>query len=147
MRVKQPLGKTYAQIIKFGRLLNNHTEANDFCDHHPEVVLQFVNAIDQQLMWTSVDEFFSVFPPIKEYRDDDTWDYKSTLKMKNERLGTHFGKDDFKHIIMTNCYENKWLHLVGISFMWSISRAYEDQTGRSAFMDFLQSQKKENSPS
>jgi hypothetical protein len=137
---KQSIGKTYAQIIKFGRLLKNHKTANDFTDEHPEIVLAFVESIDKQLLWTSTDDFFSIFTPIKRYADDGMWDYHSTMKMRKERLGTHFGKDDFKHVIMTDCHQNKFLHLIGISFMWSISRMYQKQTGDSLLNGFFKSQ-------
>lgn len=136
----QSIGKTYAQLIKFGRVLENHHRANQMCDEHPELILQFVALIDKSLRFTKVDDFFSVFTPIKRYADDGMWDYHSTMKMRQEKFGTHFGKDDFKHVIMSDCHQNKYLHLVGISFMWSISRMHEDRTGGSLLMDFLSSQ-------
>lgn len=136
----QSIGRTYAQLIMFGRLLENHHNADKMSDDHPELILHFVNLIDKNLRFTKVDDFFSVFTPIKRYADDGMWDYHSTMKMRNERLGTHFGKDDFKHVIMSDCHQNKYLHLVGISFMWSISRMHKNQTGRSVITDFFESQ-------
>jgi hypothetical protein len=135
--VKQSVGKTYAQLIRFGRLLENYKTANDLSRRHPGLILQFVDAVDHQLLWTSTDEFFSVFTPIKRYADDGMWDYKSTMEMRKERLGTHFGKDDFKQILMTKCHENRYLHLVGISFMWSISRIHMMKTGGNLALDFM----------
>jgi hypothetical protein len=137
--MKQSIGKTYAQLIKFGRLLENHKRANEITDDKPELIMHIVDMIDKDLRFTKVDDFFSIFPPIKRYKDDGSWDYKSTMEMRQERLGTHFGKDDFKHLIMSSCYENKYLHLVGLSFMWSISRMHERQTGGNLFMEFLNS--------
>lgn len=136
----QPIAKTYSQLIKFGRILENHQNANQMSDDHPEVILHFVNLLDKNLRFTKVDDFFSVFTPIKRYADDGMWDYSSTMKMREERLGTHFGKDDFKHLIMTDCHQNKFLHLIGISFIWSISRLHKKQTGRSMAADFFESQ-------
>lgn len=136
---KQSLGKTYAQIIKFGRLLENHQKAKEFTDDHPEVVMAFVDSIDRQLLWTSTDDFFSAFTPIKRYSDDGRWDYHSTMRMRKEQLGSHFGTGDFKDVIMSACHENKYLKLVGLSFTWSISRSHKKKTGRSLLMDFLNS--------
>lgn len=135
--MEQSIGKTYAQLINFGRMLKNHHHAQQVCDEYPEQVLAFVNMIDQQLRFTKVDDFFSLFPPIKRYKDDGIWDYKSTMQMRKEELGSHFGKDAFKNLIMTTCYENKYLRLVGLSFMWSISRVHENRTGRDMLEDFI----------
>lgn len=131
------VGRTYAQLIKFGRLLESHEKAQAMCDEHPEVILAFVDSIDRRLLWTKIDDFFSLFPPVKRYEDDGMWDYKSTIEMRREQLGTHFGKNDFKKLIVTSCYENKYLHLVGISSMWSVSRMHKARTGGSLFLDFL----------
>jgi hypothetical protein len=136
-RMTQTIGKTYAQLIKFGRLLENHEKANEVTDERPDIIFAFVESVDRQLLWTSTDDFFSVFPPVKRYVDDGSWDYKSTLDMRQERLGTHFGKDDFKHLIMNSCYENKHLRLVGVSFMWAISRIHKKRTGGSLLDEFL----------
>lgn len=136
---KQSAGRTYAQLIKFGRLLESYDKAQAMCDEHPEVILAFVDSIERQLLWTKTDDFFSLFPPIKHYEDDGIWDYHSTMAMRKEELGTHFGKDDFKELLMNRCYENEYLQLVGIAFVWSISRMHKDQTGRSLAQDFLSS--------
>lgn len=140
---KQPIGKTYAQIIKFGRLLKNYQSASDLADDRPDVILGFVESIDKQLQWTKIDDFFTVFTPIKRYANDDTWDYKSTMEMIQDDLGTHFGKDDFKRLIMNSCFNNKYLPLLGFAFMTSISSMHGKQTGRNLFLDFLNNQSEE----
>jgi hypothetical protein len=133
----QSIGKTYAQLIKFGRVLENHKKANKMSDENPNHILAFVDSVDCQLLWTSTDDFFSVFTPVKRYADDGRWDYRSTMKMRAEELGTHFGKNDFKQLLMSDWHQNKYLHLVGISFMWSISRVHGVRTGGSLLNDFL----------
>jgi len=138
----QSIGKTYAQIIKFGRLLEDHTLATKMSKERPELILGFVESVERQLRFTEVDEFFALFPPIKRYGDDGTWDYNSTLEMRRDRLGTHFGKDDFKHLIMSSCYENRFVQLVGLSFMCSISSMHKKQTGRILITEFIDSQQK-----
>ncbi|GMA52013.1 hypothetical protein GCM10025857_68190 [Alicyclobacillus contaminans] len=132
----------YAQLIKFGRVLENHSFASDFAKQYPEEVVAFVEATDRQVRFTPVADFFSLFPPIKRYADDGMWDYHSTLRMIEERLGTHFGKDEFKHLLMSDCYENRFVHLVGYAFMLAISELYKRQTGMSAFEAFLMEQVK-----
>lgn len=137
---QQSLGKTYAQIINFGRILESRKYAKLISEDKPEIVLGFVEAIDRQLLWTEVDKFFELFPPIKRYENDGSWDYESTQKMRKEKLGTHFGKDDFKHLLMTTCYENKFLQNIGYAFIDSISEMHKRTTGRSMMMDFFESQ-------
>lgn len=128
--------EVYAKLIRFGRMLSDHRTASRYSKEHPGIVLSFVNAVDQELLWTSIDDFFSLFPPIKRYEEDGTWDFNSTIEMRNE-FGTKFGKDEFKELLMSRCYENKWIHLVGFSFMLSISRTYEYQTGRNVLSEFF----------
>ena len=135
---KQPVPKVYAQLIKFGRLLKSEKTLDDMANERPDLILSFVWSVEHQLMFTKVEDFFSIFPPIKRYEEDGTWNYRSTLEMAKERLGTHFGKDDFKHLLMTHCYENKWLRQIGVGFMMSISRAHKNRTGRSMLVDFLE---------
>lgn len=131
----------YSKLIRLGRMLKDHSHANKIVDDAPEVILSIVNTIEVWLRFTPVDDFFSIFPPLKRYDDDGTWDYQSTLKMRQDLLGTHFGKDDFKHLIMSSCYENKWLRLVGVSYMWSISRIYKRENGKDMLLDFLNQKK------
>ena len=137
---KQPLSKTYSQLIKFGRLLEKHHIASNMAHERPDIILSFVEGINRQLRFTKVDEFFSLFPPIKRYEEDGTWNYKSTMEMIKNDLGSHFGKSDFIHLLTTHCYENKWLKLVGLANTLAISEMYKRQNGRSLIFEFLDSQ-------
>jgi hypothetical protein len=134
---KQSTGKTYAQLIKFGRMLENHHKAQLMSEERPEVILAIVDSIDRQITWTKIDDFFSLFPPLKRYVDDGRWNYKSTLEMREEELGTYFGKDDFKYLLMTHCYENKFLRLIGLAFAWSVGRAHKQITGSELLDTFI----------
>ncbi|MCL6599531.1 MAG: hypothetical protein K6T81_12435 [Alicyclobacillus macrosporangiidus] len=127
----------YSALIKFGRTLEDHSFASYFAEQYPEYVVAFVEQVDRELRFTPVSDFFSVFPPVKRYADDGIWDYHSTLRMIDRRLGTHFGKNDFKHLLMTECYENRFVHLVGYAFMLAVSALYRRQTGMGALEAFL----------
>lgn len=130
----------YNHLIKLGRILKDHKTASELAEQYPSETLGCIESIDRQMRFTKVSDFFSLFPPIKRYADDGVWDYKSTLSMIEKRLGTHFGKDDFKHLLMSECYENKFVHLVGYAFMCSISRIHKQRTGTSAFEKFFAEQ-------
>jgi len=130
----------YAAMIKYGRILKDKENRDLIIDERPELIVNFVSLIEKELIFTPVDDFFSLFPPIKRYEDDGIWNYSSTLKMKTERLGTHFGKGDLIHLLMTTCYENKYLHILGVSLMEAISNIHSKRTGRSLMMDWLESQ-------
>lgn len=138
--MKKESAVTYAAIIRFGRLLESKTTTRKIVSEKPEIVLGFVESVDKALLWTSIDDFFLLFPPIKRYENDGTWDYASTQEMRKNRLGTHFGKDDFKHLLMTTCYENKFAQNVGYAFIESISSMHNRLTGRNMMVDFFESQ-------
>ncbi|MGG2091901.1 hypothetical protein AB1283_04110 [Bacillus sp. S13(2024)] len=93
----------YNLLIRFGRFLD---QGHEF---EPEIVLATIEFINKKLQWTPVEDFFRVFPPIKEFEDDGSWDYKSTLEYIKENYGERFGKDDFIDLLMTHCYENRYV--------------------------------------
>lgn len=127
----------YESMIKFGRLLAGSPKF-DLASERPELIIHFVKLIEKELLFKPVDDFFSLFPPIKRYKDDGSWDYFSTQKMRKEKLGTHFGKGDLAHLLMTTCYENKYIQALGDSLINSISEMHKLQTGRSLAMDILE---------
>jgi len=118
---RQKLG--YRNLIILGRNIRNGAK------YEPEEILAVVHKIEEQLMWTPIEDFFRLFPPIKRYEDDGSWNYQSTLEMIKSEFGERFGKDDLIKLPMTHCYENKFVQTVGIKFMLSISELHRRRTG------------------
>ncbi|WP_010278896.1 hypothetical protein [Paenibacillus senegalensis] len=123
--------------MRLGRALNNHQKASAFAKEHPELIISLVEDAEKAIQWTSVQNFFSLFPPIKRYKDDGTWCFKSTKQMIQEDMGDKFGKDDLKLLLSSKCYENKFIHLVGFAFMVAASELYERHTGQDIMDGFL----------
>lgn len=96
-----------------------------------EEIVAFVYKIEEQLRWTPTQDFFRLFPPIKRYEDDGSWNYHDALEMINREFGERFGKNDFLKLLMTHCYENKFVQLVGIKFLLATSEIYKKKTGLS----------------
>lgn len=115
----------YRNLLVLGRNLKAGAK------YEPEEIIAAISLIEEQLLWTPVEDFFRLFPPIKRYTDDGTWDYKSTLKMIEEDLGERFGKGDFLKLLMMGCYENPFVNRVGIAFMKATSELYRKKTGKS----------------
>lgn len=124
-------------MIKFGRLLVGSPKL-DMASERPELIIQFVKLVEKELLFKPIDDFFSLFPPIKRYKDDGSWDFFSTQQMRKEKLGTHFGKGDLAHLLMTTCYENKFIQALGDALIESITNMHNINTGRSLLMDFLE---------
>jgi len=131
----------YEMLLKLGRKLRDHTGTSETARRNPELIISTVVAAERSLLWTKVDDFFSLFPPIKRYEDDGSWDYKSTLQMIESDLGTSFGKDDLKMLLMSKCYENKYIHLVGFAYMIAVSEMMKRATGESAFVRFMREER------
>ncbi|MBN6886996.1 hypothetical protein ACUXCC_002003 [Cytobacillus horneckiae] len=106
----------------------------------PDLMISLVDVIEKKIRWTPIDEFFQLFPPVKRYEDDGIWDYKSTLEMVANKFGETFGKDDFKYLLMTSCYENKFIQNIGFAWMDAISDLRQQQTGMSVMEEFLKKQ-------
>jgi hypothetical protein len=120
---RQKLG--YRNLLVLGRNIKHGAR------YTPEEIIAFVSKIEEQLMWTPTKDFFRLFPPIKRYEDDGSWSYHSTLEMIDREFGERFGKGDFLKLLMTHCYENKFVQLVGIKFLLSTSELYRRRTGMS----------------
>ena len=103
----------------------------------PEMILGIVEIIEKKIRWTPIEEFFQLFPPIKRYADDGMWDYKSTKNMIEKDFGETFGKDDFKKLLMTKCYENRYVTRIGIAWVTSISDIKRRVTGTSVMESFF----------
>ncbi|WP_027725452.1 hypothetical protein [Tuberibacillus calidus] len=124
--------EAYNLLIRFGRYLD---EGKEF---KPEVVLSTVEYIDRKLRWTPVKDFFRLFPPIKDYDNESGWwDYQSTLEMIKNDFGKRFGKDDFKHLLMNACYENRFVQEVGVAYLKAIRRMSIRKIGRDPVAEFL----------
>jgi hypothetical protein len=121
----------YNLLIRFGRMLEDGHKFS------PELVLSTVQYIDNNLRWTPVEDFFRLFPPLKRYEDDGSWDYNSTLDFRKERFGERFGKDDFLELLMNTTYENRFLRRVGLAFMLATSRIRKRRTGMTMVEEFL----------
>lgn len=117
----------YNMMIKLGRaVLDNGLKVED----HLQEVFNYFSVMSDLMEGESVEEFFTVFPPIKRYVDDGSWNYDSSLKRKNN-LGKTFTRESFQHLLMTSCYENKFLCALGLSFMRCISELYKRENNRS----------------
>ncbi|MBA2878007.1 hypothetical protein HNR63_001061 [Anoxybacillus kamchatkensis] len=120
---RQKIG--YRNLIVLGRNIRNGAQ------YKPEEILAFVHTIEEQLRWTPTEDFFCLFPPIKRYEDDGSWSYHGTLEMINREFGERFGKNDFLKLLMTHCYDNKFVRIVGIKFLLATSTIYRKRTGMS----------------
>jgi hypothetical protein len=129
------LSLPYSNLIILGRNIVLKRKQGE--KHDPEYILAWVNQIEEQLRWTPVKDFFRLFPPVKRYADDGVWDYNSTLKAISEDFGERFGKDDVKMLLMTSCYENKFIRAVGLAYITSISQIQRERTGRDPMQEFL----------
>lgn len=121
----------YNSIIIIGKALTNGMKPADLD------IVATVDNLERQLQWTRVDQFFQVFPPIKNYQEDGTWCYKSTMEMIRTEFGERFSKDDFKKLLMTRCYENRYLSALGLSWVIAVSNLRRKETGISAIEEFL----------
>lgn len=126
---RQKIG--YRNLLVLGRKLKAGVK------YEPEQIIMAISLIEEQLMWTPIEDFFRLFPPIKRYADDGMWDYKSTLQMIERDFGERFGKGDFTTLLMTKCYENPFVHAVGIAFMKATAELYRRQTGKSLVEEAL----------
>ena len=131
----------YEMLLKLGRKLGSHSGASEYARSNPESVLSTVATAEKALLWTKIGDFFSLFPPIKRYDDDGSWDYKSTLQMIKKDFGTSFGKDDLKMLLMSKCYENKFIHLVGFAYMLAVSEVMKRATGEGALARFMREER------
>lgn len=122
----------YNNLIILGRNLEGKHE------YSPELILAWVGKIEEQLRWTPVADFFRLFPPIKRYADDGTWDYHSTLDMIQREYGETFGKDALKHLLMTSCYENRFVQNIGYAWMDAVSDLNKRVTGKSVAAQFFE---------
>ncbi|GEM_PF-1339988 len=121
-----PAAEAYGMLVRLGRIAINHP---NLPEEKPEAFIHAAQYMERELIFTPIDDFFSLFPPIKRYCDDGSWDYASTNKMRKERFGTHFGKGDLPHLLMTGCYENRFVQRFGLALMMSIRVEHERRTG------------------
>lgn len=117
----------YNMMIKLGRLI---IDKGFKVEDNPHEVFNYFSAMSDYMEGRSVNEFFTLFPPIKRYEDDGTWDYHSTLELK-QKLGETFTRESFQEILMSHCYENKYIWVLGLAFMNCIDCLYEKEKGRS----------------
>ena len=130
-RVNNP----YNLLIKLGRILDGFPA--EFAKTNPELVLMVINKVDELILFKRIEEFFMLFPPIKNYVEDGTWTYKNTLEHVANNHGEYFGKDVFKEILMNRCYENKFIFNVGLAFMIAISTIRRRETRIDMFTEFF----------
>jgi hypothetical protein len=107
----------YNILIWMGRMLDDKFFFKYVVDQAPQVVVAYVNYLDQMMWLRPIDEFFRLFPPIKRYGDDGMWDYHSTLAMIRSEFGPIFCANDLKELLMTACYENRYVQNVGLAYM------------------------------
>lgn len=130
-RVNNP----YNLLIKLGRILDG--SPTEFARTNPELVLTVINKVDELILFKRIEDFFSLFPPIKNYVEDGTWTYKSILEHVANNHGEYFGKDVFKEFLMNRCYENKFIYNVGLAFMIAVSTIRRRETGTDMFTEFF----------
>ncbi|PGE98895.1 hypothetical protein COF51_06920 [Bacillus pseudomycoides] len=130
-RVNNP----YNLLIKLGRILDGFP--TEFAKTNPELVLMIINKVDELILFKRIEEFFTLFPPIKNYVEDGTWTYKNTLEYVANNHGEYFGKDVFKEFLMNRCYENKFIFNVGLAFMIAISTIRRREIGIDMFTEFF----------
>jgi hypothetical protein len=123
----------YNSMIRIGRLLryNKITPENNAAE-----LQQYFAALESQMAGRSTEEFFTLFPPIKDYVDNGTWDYPSSLKLK-QNLGPFFTKKSWNKVLMTHCYENPFISELGTALLVSANVLYRRQTGRSMMETYL----------
>lgn len=126
------MSEPYNMIIKLGRLIRNYGFQ---VEDDPQGTFNYFSIMSDLMEGRSVEEFFTVFPPIKTYQDDGTWNYQSTLEFK-QKLGKTFTRESFQSLLMSHCYENKYLLPLGLAFMNCISSLHEQKTGRSVMEDW-----------
>ncbi|MEH7753649.1 hypothetical protein V7457_21355 [Bacillus toyonensis] len=125
----------YNLLIKLGRILDGFP--TEFAKTTPDLVLMVINKVDELMLFKRIEEFFTLFPPIKNYVEDGTWTYKNTLEYVANNHGEYFGKDVFKEFLMNRCYENKFVFNVGLAFMIAISTIRRRKTGMGMFTEFF----------
>lgn len=113
-------------MIKLGRLLKN---SNFKVEDNPQGVFDYFSLLSDLMEGRAVGEFFTLFPPIKEYEEFGAWNYRFTLELK-EKLGETFTRKNFQSLLMSHCYESKYLLPLGLAFMNCISALHEQKTGR-----------------
>jgi len=123
----------YNSMIRVGRLLrhNKITPENNAVE-----LQQYFAALESHMAGRSTEEFFTLFPPIKNYVEDGTWDYSSSLKFK-QKLGPFFTKKSWNKVLMTHCYENPYISMLGTALLMSASALYRQQTGQSIMETYL----------
>lgn len=122
----------YNMMISLGRMI---VDKGLKVEEQPEEVLNYFSVMSDLMKGRSVNEFFTVFPPVKRYADDGTWDYFSTLELK-QRLGETFTRESFQELLMSHCYENKYMWVLGLAFMNCISVLHEQRNGRSVMEEW-----------
>lgn len=122
----------YNLMIKMGREL---VKGSKLPEEKPKMFLGFIDDVSYLMSGRKVDDFFTLFPPVKKYEDYGTWNYQSTLNFKND-LGEYFTEDSFKELLMTYCYENELIHKLGVGFMTSVSELHRQQTGKGVMEEF-----------
>ncbi|MGE7936798.1 hypothetical protein [Bacillus paramycoides] len=125
----------YNLLIKLGRILDGFP--TEFAKTNPDLVLMVINKVDELMLFKRIKEFFTLFPPIKNYVEDGTWTYKNTLEHVANNHGEYFGKDVFKEFLMNRCYENKFIFNVGLAFMIAISTVSGKETRMGMFTEFF----------
>ncbi|KON87487.1 hypothetical protein AF332_12045 [Sporosarcina globispora] len=116
--------EAYNQLIKLGRKIKSDKSIKD---RSPEYIVNEIDSIEKKLQWSSIDDFFKLFPPVKKNADDGTWNYKSALEFIRINFGERFGRDDFKKIITNGLYENPYLFKVGVAYLISLSRVDDEE--------------------
>lgn len=119
--------KAYGKLIVIGRFIVNHPH---YVQEQPEAIISAAHYLERELKFTPIDDFFSLFPPIKRYCNDGRWDYSSTNEMRAKLFGTHFGKGDLMQLLMSSCYENRFVQGFGFALMVALRLEYERLTGR-----------------
>ncbi|PAF34124.1 hypothetical protein CHH69_17390 [Terribacillus saccharophilus] len=123
----------YNSMIRVGRLLrHNRITPED----NAEELQQYFTALESHMIGRSTEEFFKLFPPIKNYVEDGSWDYPSSLKFK-QKLGPFFTKKSFNKLLMTHCYENPFISELGTALLMSASTLHKRKTGRSIMETYL----------
>ncbi|PAF21734.1 hypothetical protein CHH49_09840 [Terribacillus saccharophilus] len=123
----------YNSIIRVGRFLR-HKKISP--DKNAVELQQYFLALESHMAGRSTEEFFELFPLIKIYMDDGSWDYPSSLKFK-QKLGSFFTKHSWNKVLMTHCYENPFISELGTALLMSASTLYRRQTGQTMMETYL----------
>lgn len=115
----------YSGMITMGRMLKRHPE---LAKENPENIFMFVHATAKMAEGTPVQDFFNLFPPIKHFEDDGTWDYYSTKKLIAE-MGENFTEESFISLLSKRCYENRFIGKLGLGFHLAMNELYRRETG------------------